>query len=727
MAAAGCTIAPDCTGGEATLAECRPSLAQPALWTGEPVPKTLQGPAFERGNAAPRQIAAWSGKLRVSVSVTEEQRSADMAEAAQAGGGFAPEERVSVNVSGLSLAAFLRQMMKGSLGLNYVAPDDMVGSVTLRTEEPIAKADLLQVVRDVLARNGYAMKLSGNLYHIDRPEVLARVASEGETGSRFVRLRGGRAAGIVPFARQALPVEVQVSTTGSPDTVLLRGPVSLLGAAEEFLNAIPEAAVRDDRVAIVPVRTASPEKAAAQINLIYRNRTGAAGEEAVTASPLPERQAVLIVARDASYMEGARRLLTQVDAGGGDDVTMRVIALRYLQPQDIAPQLQALFAAGPQASSPPREAAPAQAGGRAAARSGGAAAATVARFSPSAAPLGDTEEPTAANASAVTFTPPARSRDAAGSATALEPASPLGAAVPSVLDQPVRVVADPRNNTLLVSSSYATFNRMRDIVRRLDVPQSQVVIEASIIEVQINDQLSQGVQFFLQGNGILVRSSNGNLKPDVTGAGGVIGVTGELGGYQIDAVIKALREITRVRVVSSPYLSVVDGKTAKLVVGDQIPYSSRTQQSSATGTLTVTEEVETKDTGVVLEVTPRINADNSVILSISQSVSKAQDSALLGNKTPVISTRNVQSQIAVQSGHTAVLGGLLQDKLEQQETGVAGLSSVPLLGSLFKSSQDRPSRVELLLLITPRVARRSHELDDITTTLRMTMQGLSKR
>jgi general secretion pathway protein D len=183
-------------------------------------------------------------------------------------------------------------------------------------------------------------------------------------------------------------------------------------------------------------------------------------------------------------------------------------------------------------------------------------------------------------------------------------------------------------------------------------------------------------------------------------------------------VMNALQEITKVKVISSPYLTVVDGKTARLVIGDQIPYAVRTQTATITGTVTVTQEVQAKDTGIILEITPKIRSDNSVMLDVHQSVSTPSQSVQTGNLTPVISTREVKSDLLVQSGRSILLAGLIQDRIDKGENRVPVLGTVPFLGDFFKQTTDKGTRVELIVMITPRVIRHSTQLENITRMLR---------
>ena len=190
----------------------------------------------------------------------------------------------------------------------------------------------------------------------------------------------------------------------------------------------------------------------------------------------------------------------------------------------------------------------------------------------------------------------------------------------------------------------------------------------------------------------LHRAVVGQGDTDRSGTGGVAVLNRTFGNFDTKVVLDALQSVTKVKVISSPYLTVMDGKSARLVIGDQIPFAIASQTQTDPGNNTdpviLTQEIETKDTGVILEITPNIRANNSVLLNINQEVSKAQPSAIEGNLTPVISKRNITSEVVVQSGRTAILlGGLIEDRIDDIETGVPILRKVPVFGNLFKQEQ----------------------------------------
>jgi general secretion pathway protein D len=280
----------------------------------------------------------------------------------------------------------------------------------------------------------------------------------------------------------------------------------------------------------------------------------------------------------------------------------------------------------------------------------------------------------------------------------------------------------------MVYSSYSLFKRINQLLKTLDVPQAQVVIEATVAEVTLNDVLSRGVEAYLSSNNILNATTPSRsglpsgpselLSAGSTKEGGVIGGRFGIAGASVDVIMKALQTVTTVKVVSSPYLTVRDGKTARLVIGDQIPFLRSTSTVNGNGNGTVVEEVETRDTGVVLEVTPRIRPDNSTILTISQSVSNVKGEQTGSEVNPTISTRSVNSEVIAKSGSTILLAGLIKDSVKRTTTGVPVLQELAIVGDFFKQSSDEGRREELIVMITPRVIRNSAQIENITRELR---------
>jgi general secretion pathway protein D len=180
-------------------------------------------------------------------------------------------------------------------------------------------------------------------------------------------------------------------------------------------------------------------------------------------------------------------------------------------------------------------------------------------------------------------------------------------------------------------------------------------------------------------------------------------------------------------VISSPQLLVLDNQTARLQVGDQVPITVQ-QATPITGDVnTIVNSIELRDTGVILTVTPRVNAGGLVILEIQQEVSnvvRAETVTQSELATPTISQRLVSSTVAVQSGQTIALGGLITDNRNRSRSGVPILSSIPVIGVLFSTRNNTNDRTELLVLLTPRVIDSAERAQAVTDELRRRLTGI---
>lgn len=295
----------------------------------------------------------------------------------------------------------------------------------------------------------------------------------------------------------------------------------------------------------------------------------------------------------------------------------------------------------------------------------------------------------------------------------------------------LRVMADQLNNSLLVWGTRDEFSKIESTLKRLDLPPTQVLIEASIVEVTLDDTLQYGLEWAFSGgagryNGAGQLSSGFN-RPAVgpslaanAGEGFSYSLTNSLGNVRM--VLKALAEKTAVKMISSPSLMVLDNHTALMAVGDQIPVASSTTNTDLATTTTTT--VQYRDTGVNLAVTPSVNAGNLVTMQIDQTVTDSR--GVIGGTTaqPTFTQRQLSSKVAVRSGETIVLGGLIKDNQKTGKTGFPLLQDIPVVGNLFSTNSNEGSRTELLVVITPRVVRTDPEIRDVSEDLRERLKGL---
>lgn len=292
----------------------------------------------------------------------------------------------------------------------------------------------------------------------------------------------------------------------------------------------------------------------------------------------------------------------------------------------------------------------------------------------------------------------------------------------------VRLIADEINNAILVYAPRREFNKIESTLKRLDIPPTQVLIEASIIEVTLTDNLSYGLQWAFSNKGSNGSSGLGVLS---TVAGGTLGAAAAGFSYtfknsagDVRAVLNALADKSLVNVISSPSLMVLDNHTANILVGDQTPVKTG-DTSYVSGSTAVTSTYQYKDTGVSLGVTPSVNAGNMVTMMINQSVTDVgQVDVPTGQRA--FMQRQISSKVAVRSGETIVLGGLIRDNSTKGSSGLPILGDLPLIGGLFGAQTRNAAKTELLVVITPKVVRSDQEIRDVSAELRDRMKGLSR-
>ncbi|MCZ8334907.1 MAG: type II secretion system secretin GspD [Rhodobacteraceae bacterium] len=281
-----------------------------------------------------------------------------------------------------------------------------------------------------------------------------------------------------------------------------------------------------------------------------------------------------------------------------------------------------------------------------------------------------------------------------------------------------RVAADDARNALVVRAPRAQHAEIEGLLRELDSPARQVLLEATIAEVTLNDRLDIGTRWFFENGNFDFRSS------DQAGAivGNDTGFTAVFGSNSANVALSALAAVTDVKVISAPTLMVIDNKEGVLQIGDQVPIVT-SQSQDQTADAPILTQVEYRDTGIILRVRPRIGNGGRVTLDISQEVSDVAETDTSGIDSPTIRQRKVQTSVALTDGQTLALGGLVQESDNLTRSEVPGLGRVPVVGNLFRSKDSRRGRTELLILIRPRVILSDGDANSATAYWRTKLSG----
>ena len=292
----------------------------------------------------------------------------------------------------------------------------------------------------------------------------------------------------------------------------------------------------------------------------------------------------------------------------------------------------------------------------------------------------------------------------------------------------VRVMADELNNSVLIWSTRSDYLKIESALKRLDLPLTQVLIEASIIEVTLTDDLDYGLQWAFnnssgsnRGEGLLTTSDANRAGPLSAGAGSGFSYLVR-NGTGVRAVLTALAEKSLLKVISSPSMMVLDNHTASIAVGNQQPIRGGTTIFPDSGA--TTSNIQYKDTGVNLVVTPSVNSGNIVTMQVDQTVTDVGAVVASADNQPSFLQRQLSSKVAVRSGETIVMGGLIRDNTRNSKSGVPLLQDVPVLGKLFGRNAENVNRTELLVVLTPRVVRTDIDIREVSEDLRDRLKGL---
>ena len=291
-----------------------------------------------------------------------------------------------------------------------------------------------------------------------------------------------------------------------------------------------------------------------------------------------------------------------------------------------------------------------------------------------------------------------------------------------------KVVANTETNSLIIISAPDDYGKIRAIIEELDQKREQVLVEALIIEITLDDDESLGFDWnvFMDTDvGIGVAASNTGLMKESVQTGGLAGLTvGLLDGTvpSVWAILNANKETTNFKVLSTPEIVTIDNQEATITISEQIPFltSSRVDENN-----NVITTYDYKDIGIVLKLTPHINKNGYITMEINQQVKKiVEGTALLEN--PSVYNREITSKITVRNERTIVIGGLIRDDTVDIEQKVPLLGDIPLLGLLFRKTTKQRIRTNLMVFITPHIVTQDEAVKAITEKKRTEQEEFEK-
>jgi general secretion pathway protein D len=590
----------------------------------------------------------------------------------------------------MPLPEFIHSVFGELLKLNYVMAEEISTSelpVTLNLQRSVSSRELYQLSAQILDSKEMSITTQDGIYFIGPKKV------EGKGGQTIgIGRRPADVPQVVGPVMQIVPIKYGINISLErtlndlinarvvPDfeknVLFITGERSEILRALDLISLLDLPPSRSQHVGILRLTYTNPEQFIGKISKLLKAEgipvdAGDNGKTNLVLVPLEQIGAVAVFGSDQLYLDRVNYWASQLDQPSeGAEKRYYVFHPRFARAADLGTSISALIGG----SSAP-----------AANRQGNQNRDTASAFGNNQQRQQQSSQPQQQNQNNATS----------------------GSAV-SVRTDAMTMTVDDRSNTIIFYTSGIQYQTLLPMIRRLDVMPKQILLEATIAEVTLTDDLAMGVEFAIK---------NGKFS---TGTKDAFGVSkfGGLGLSYIDGAESLLVQLkqsnSNVNVLSSPSIVVRDGVTATMSVGTDVPVVSATTINP--GTETESQSVEYRRTGVELAVTPTINAQGLVVLQINQSISNTEEGSTLAG-SPIISARAVTTEVLAQSGQTVMLAGMMSESKNRVNTKVPLLGDLPLLGNLFQGEKDSTRKTELILLITPKVIDQPEQWQQIRLKL----------
>jgi general secretion pathway protein D len=700
-----------------------------------PSPETAAGPAALQAEKKSPATDAPGSLAEARRRQPQVERYPATGEVVDAGAASRPaytastEGKFTLNFKGAELREVIKAILGDLLKANYVVDDKVRGPVNLETRRPISRDELIPTLETLLRTQGAVLVHSDHLYQIvPQSSALTSAVSPHVTLQRdrgyqvlVVPLRFIAAKEMEKILKPLQPANSLLEVDSRRNLVMLAGTQAelahMLKTIDTFdVDQLQGMSVGLFRLAAVDVKTIRRE-----LEEIF-GEGGAEGAGMLRFVPLDRLNAFLVITPQPKYLDRVEEWVKRLDRiDEGAAAGLHVYYVQNSRATHLAEVLGPLFGVEGRAGAgalPPARLAP---GTRPAQLGTGAPTRQPAGGAPSTG-LGAGQGAAISTAAA-----PADVRPLAFSSPADALIGRLGSGELDV--GAVTIIADDKRNALIVKSTAADYAKIEQVIRKLDIWPFQVLVEVTIVDVELSDELSLGVEWFLKGQS---RGRRAEARFD-TGAAGLAPIVPGFSFTLLDtannirAVLNMLASESKLKVISSPTMMVLDNHKASIRVGDQVPVrtSEATGITASATSPIIASSIDYKDTGVLLEVTPRVNASGMVHMEIHQEVNDVSQTTSSGIDSPTINQRRINTTVAVQDGETVVLGGLIRDRKSGSEVGIPWLHQLPLLGWLFKSRTDVAARSELIVVITPSAVRDQAEARAVTDELRRRMSEVT--
>lgn len=628
---------------------------------------------------------------------------------------------VILNFENAELTEVARVILNDTLKANYVIDPRISGKVSLRTAKPLTNEELLSTLEMLLQLNNAVLVQSGNNYRIQVQS--AELGSKGlPTKLSGSSLGAGYQVRIIPLlfvgAKQmneilkpVLSNNALLRVDSSRNLLMVAGTADEIAIIEETVNIFDVNTMQGMSFGLFPLNNVDPETINKELAEVFGYNAEGPLEDMFRIVPIERLNSILVVTPQAQYLEQIKVWLSRLDRtkkGGGGNV--HVYRAQHMKALDLANTLSDIFGQ-PKVKSKLKT----------------VKKSSVVPNQKSAFVTNKTETETEKSQSASTMGTPSNVTSSSNSnlSHSDEQKEKVGTG-------DVRIIPDELNNSLIIVANDLDYKTVRNLINQLDIMPLQVHIDASILSVDLGDETKYGLEW----------KFDNKLGGQYTGVGQFNALATDVlsympGGFSylisksrdIQATLYAMANQKNVHVVSSPSLMVLNNQEASIQVGDKIPVrtsqSTNTNSGSGNGANPIqTSSIEMIETGVTLNVTPRVNASGIVIMEIDQSVDDATQTTSSSIDSPTILKRSIKTTVAVDSNETIVLGGLISENSTDGKDGIPILMDIPWLGDLFSTTSRSKKRKELVVLITPQVLQNKSDAKAVAQEYKQRLQGI---
>jgi len=613
---------------------------------------------------------------------------------------------VNLNFVNAHIADVVKTVLGSILRQNYIIDEKVRGRVTMQTVRPIPQDAVAAVLETALRQNGATMIRQAEHYKIVPLTGVQRGNPDLRIDGEGALVEPGHAITIAPLSYVAAAEMKKILQPIAPEggilhvdtkrnLLLLSGDGHEMAAMQKVISAFDVDWMSGTSFGLFPLEYVDAQTAFSELKSILLGDQDKDVAESLRIVPLARLNAVLAISPVRRNIDHVRDWVARLDVPG-DTIEQKIFLypVQHGSAADLAAILNKFF------------------------KGEGERVDSRRLISPGSEPV-RIRTPAKSNEQIQAGSPAKTPPPADGTSTQGSAQGPVtkdaGVSTSAKAAAPVHIVEDESRNALLVSATTRDYRNIRKLLRKLDVPPLQVLIEATIAEVKLRDDLRYGLQwFFTKGNNEFTLSEigSGAIAPTFPGFSYLFS------GSNARIAFDTLTSLTDVQIVSSPQLMVMNNTSARLQVGDQVPVPVQSSVGVGSGDAPIVNTIQFRDTGVILQVKPRVNENGMVTLEIRQEVSDAAPTTSSGIDAPTIQQRQLSSIVTVANGHTLALGGIIRTTNSVTKSGLPFLSDIPILGALFGSTGTQEDRTELLILLTPRVVRDSRDGVEITEELR---------